>query len=132
MDKIYIGMKDYEVMNSIETKKQIEYLIEKYKLDLAVVDNEEAAYFEWKHLYDSSWKEELTILNSIIKDRENRVDENIPMYSRPQFAICTVDNDKIVRFEFYQGDDQLILEYDLRSLELQSKEIQPSYKERPF
>jgi hypothetical protein len=51
------------------------------------------------------------------------------MADRPPIAIATIKDNKVVRFEFYQGHDSLAKEFDLRSEELQKANLKDSYGE---
>ncbi|MFW6015918.1 MAG: hypothetical protein ACOCRK_05735 [bacterium] len=123
MNKYYIGFIDDKTCSSKETIEQIKNI---FKYDLNLYYNEEK--IKWSDLYQENSKEPI-VLNSIIQDRKNRVDNNVFMADRPKFAIFTVENNKIIRFEFFEGHNILKQTYDIRSKELQQKNLEPSYKE---
>ena len=124
MQDIYlIGMEKekekegYVACSSEKTKKQIEEL-KKYSLDLFTKNGEQVT---WNDI--DSPEEPRTILRAIVKDREIRIDKNTFMADRPSFAVCSIDENRIVRLEYYEGHDALKKEYDIRSKELQDQTL---------
>lgn len=122
MKKQKIGFKNNKAINSKETKEQIEKL-KQYKLNIY---DSEGNKISWNDLYNP--KKKRTILQAIIEDRRKRIDKNTLMADRPNIAIATIQNNKIVRFEYYRGK-RLI--YDLRSKKLSGKDLKPSLKSLP-
>ena len=131
MKKLFIGFEgdfDGEGMKVVDTdkiRKQIGKL-KGYELDLHSPDTKEP--LKWRELHDETEQRDRLVLNAIIMDREKRVDDNMLMANRPPLAIFTIRNEKIVRFEFYEGHDRLSLYYDIRHKEDYNKDIEPSYK----
>jgi hypothetical protein len=72
-----------------------------------------------------------TLFQSILKDREMRVDKKTLMADRPSFCVITAADGKAIRLEFYEGHDALSLIYDIRSKELQGKRLPNFMDEDP-
>lgn len=132
MEKVYLGFEgDFEgegmkVVGSDKIRKQIGEL-RNYELNLHSPETKEP--LKWHELYDETGEKDRLVLNAIIADREKRVDDNTLMANRPPLAIFTVRNEKIVRFEFYEGHDRLALSYDIRYKDDYSRDMDRSYKE---
>ncbi len=62
-----------------------------------------------------TWDAFQSLFKCILKDREMRVEQGLLIASRPPFAVATIEGNKVVRFEFYQGHDTYELVYDLKS-----------------
>jgi len=122
---LFIGVDGEKVVNSIETLAQIE---KAKTFDLALELNEEEK-IEWVHLDNP--EEPRTLFQSILKDRELRVDKKTLMADRPSFCVLTLYNNKIVRLEYYEGHDALCLVYDVKARELQGKNIPNFMDEDP-
>lgn len=113
---VLIGINErYEACSSEEVRKTIEALKANYSLDL----EHQGQPVTWDALY----KSERSILKAIEIDRTMRIDKGQIMASRPPFAVATIVNNKIVRLEFYEGEDRLVMTYDLRSRELQGVDM---------
>jgi hypothetical protein len=82
-----------------EARKQLEEL-KKYEIDLI---DDEGKNVTWDDLYSPT--DDRVVLSYVIRDREIR--EHNLMADRPPFAIFTIFENKVVRFEFYQGHDEL-------------------------
>lgn len=118
----YIGFVEDRTCDAAATMKQIEEL-KGYELDLWHGEEQVA----WNNLYNE--EDRLTILTAIVDDRQMRVDSKTLMANRPMFAVVTIENNKIIRLEFYEGHDTLELAYDIRSKELQKQQLEPTYSE---
>lgn len=121
MKVLFIGVDGNQTVTSIETRKQIE-AVKKLKCDL-VIEGENPT---WNAFDDP--KESRTLFQSIEGDRKMRVDEKTFMADRPSFAVVTEHEGKAVRLEYYEGHDALSLVYDVRSQELEGKEL-PNFME---
>lgn len=64
-----------------------------------------------------------TIFQFIVRDRKMRVDQKTLMADRPPIAIIHAVDNRVVRLEFYEGHDELTCSFDLRSKELQGKDL---------
>ncbi|MFW5794517.1 MAG: hypothetical protein ACOCV1_03430 [Bacillota bacterium] len=122
MNKIYIGFVGDTTCNSNKTKEQIESLKE-YTFN--IFHNGEKINLD--DIYKEGGKERI-VLNKILADRKERVDNNTLMADRPPFAIFTVEDDVVVRFEYFEGHNSLKQIYDIRSKKLKQKILEPSYK----
>jgi len=112
----FIGVDGEKTVNFNETQAQIKAV---KALRCCLQDEGEALSWD---AFDNP-KEKRTIFQSILKDREMRVDKKILMADRPSFCVITAIDNKAIRLEFYEGHDLLHLEYDIRSKELQSKDL---------
>jgi len=119
-----IGFVENVACDSKETRKQINEL-KKYKLDL--VDEKSGQKITWRHLDDPDLKQ--SIFRAIESDRALRIDEKEIMADRPTFAAITIQDNRIVRLEFYAGHDALEKIYDFRAKELHGKKL-PDYMEK--
>lgn len=117
---LLIGIDGEQTVNSETTQKQIDEIM---KLDCSLIDQEESA-ITWKDVNNTD--EPRTIFQSILRDRKMRVDQHTLMADRPSFSVVTALENRAVRLEYYEGHDALKLEYDIRSAELQDKEL-PDY-----
>lgn len=118
---LLVGTDGEQVVDSATTRKQI---AEVEALECALEN--EGQRLTWKDLDDPA--QPRTIFQSILRDRELRVDKHTPMADRPAFAVITAAGSKAVRLEFYEGHDALQLVFDLRSRGLQGKDL-PSFLE---
>ena len=64
-----------------------------------------------------------SLFDYIIFDRQIRIDQNKMIVDRPSTAVVTVENNAIIRLEFYKGHDSLRLILDLRSDNLSEKDL---------
>lgn len=110
--RIEIGQINGRLLGYAATMEQIQQLI-RYQLNL---ETKEGAVLSWPHLYDP--KRASSPLRTILKDRKLRVDEEKPMSGQPRYAVFTVKNDTIIRFEYFQGKDTLKCVYDIRRKDL--------------
>lgn len=116
MKVFFIGAAGNQTVTSIETRKQIE-AIKQLECDLMHGDKQ----LSWKDFDNPD--EERTIFRSIEQDRKIRIDEKTLMADRPSFAVVTEHEGKAIRVEYYEGHDALALIYDVRSEELEGKEL---------
>lgn len=84
--------------------------VKKYKLNLVDTNGD---LLTWKDIDDM--KDEKTIFQAILGDRKLRVDNDIEMADRPNFAVLTIINNSIDRLEYYGGHDSLQLMHDIRA-----------------
>jgi hypothetical protein len=119
---LFVGVDGETAVDSGTTRKQIDE-VRKLECALAKLDGKAMA---WDDVDDP--EEPRSLLQSILADRRYRVDVGELMANRPSFAVITVVDNKAVRLEFYEGHDALELVYDLRSLELQGKDL-PNFME---
>lgn len=124
MLKIIIGCKNNKVVDSKDVTNQIKEAL-KLNLDVVYKDNL-LKNLTWEDLYNDDNK---SLLRSIYCDRKKRVDKHNIMADRPNFAVCTVKNDTVIRLEYYEGHDYLELVYDFRRKDLIDKNIEPYLKE---
>jgi hypothetical protein len=118
----FIGVDGENAVNSETVLKQIEE-IKKYELNIYDVDGNK---IEWKDLDNEN---DRSLFRNIYLDRKVRIDEKTAMADRPQFAVCTIEDNKIIRLEFYEGHDSLKLEFDLRRKEDFDKDLKPYMQE---
>lgn len=121
---LFIGADGEQVVDSATTQKQI---AEVEALE-CVMENEGQA-LKWKDFDDT--EQPRTIFQSILRDRKRRVDEHTLMADRPAFAVITAMEGKAVRLEYWEGHNALQLVFDLRSRELQGKELPNFLDEDP-
>lgn len=110
--------------NSIETLNQINEL-NQYEWDL--YDPDEEIGMESFYDKDSIYIEDTEhghIFNYLIADRMMRSDRDIKLDRRPPIAIITIEDKKIKRLEWYEGDRALKLVYDIRSKELMDLKLE--------
>jgi CheY-like chemotaxis protein len=119
---LFVGVDGEQAVDSVTTQKQID---EVRKLECAFVKPDGKA-MTWEDVDDP--EEPRSLLQSILADRRYRVDVGELMADRPSFAVITAVGNKAVRLEFYEGHDALELACDLRSPELQGKEL-PKFME---
>lgn len=119
---LFVGVDGEKVVDSKTTQAQIDAV---RKLECALV-KPGGKVMTWNDVDDP--EEPRSLLQSIFADRRYRVDVGEVMADRPSFAVITAIGNKAVRLEFYEGHDALELVYDLRSLELQGKEL-PKFME---
>ena len=81
---------------------------------------------DFNQLYISDIQQ-MGLFEYICLDRKMRCDGNILMADRPPFVVVTMENDSIVRLEFYKGHDGLIKQVDLRADSLQKKDLADSF-----
>jgi len=67
--------------------------------------------------------QQMFLLDYIRLDREMRCNNKTPMADRPPVAVVTIENDSIVRLEFYKGHNVLTKQVDLRSRSLSEQNI---------
>jgi len=94
------------------TRKQIDQ-VRQLTCDLELSDGTKLS---WDTFNDPD--ESRSLFQSIIRDRELRVDKKILMADRPKFAVVTAFGNRAVRLEFYEGHDALTCTHDLRAKEL--------------
>lgn len=126
MKQIFLGLdpKGEQVINSAETLKQINEI---KKLECAIVIEEDSV--DWKNFDEPT--EPGSLFQYILNDRKIRVDQKTLMADRPPFAVLTIDGQKVIRIEFYEGHNSLELTYDLRCKELQDKNLSVYLKKDP-
>jgi hypothetical protein len=105
--------------NSQGTRNQITQL-RQYPLLLV----EQGKQIDWQELFDPN--NHRTIFQTILDDRECRVDQREIMCDRPPFAVVTVTENGIERVEYYEGHDRLEMLYDLRSHNFRTRKF-PNY-----
>lgn len=125
MKKIVIGIFNDEAADSKTTIKQIQE-VKKYELCL---QDENGNPITWEQLDNP--KNECTLFQTIINDRKLRIDQKIIMADRPNFCVVTIDGNKIIRLEYYQGHDSLSLVYDIRTKEYCGKPME-NYLDNDF
>lgn len=118
----FIGVDGENAVNSETVLKQIEE-IKKYELNIFDIDGNKIT---WADLDN---EDNRSLFKNIFLDREERIDNNTAMADRPPFVVCTIEENKIIRLEFYEGHDALELVYDLRRKEDQGKELKPYMEE---
>lgn len=121
MKKLVIGIFNYTAADSKTTIKQIQE-VKKYELCL---HDKNGNPITWEQLDDP--KNECTLFQTIINDRKLRIDQGIIMADRPNFCVATIDGNKIIRLEYYQGHDLLNLVYDIRAKEYYGKPMEKFY-----
>ena len=114
-----IGVGGKTLASSRETRQQIG-LVKAQECQLQI----EGEALTWDFFDDPD--EPRTLFQTILRDREMRVDQRIPMEDRPPTCVVTAMDGKAVRLEFYEGNMMLKLKYDIRSEELQGAKL-PSY-----
>jgi len=115
-----IGFVDNTACNSETTRKQIDQ-VKQLECDLELWDSTKLT---WDTFNDP--KEPRSLFQSIIRDRELRVDKKTLMADRPKFAVVTAFGKRAVRLEYYEGHDSLTCTHDLRAKELH-KACMPVY-----
>jgi len=123
VETLFVGTDGEKVVDSKETIKQIE----KVRTLECALETEKGERITWDDLDNPN--EPRTLFQSILKDREMRVDKKTLMADRPSFCVITSIDRKGIRLEFYEGHDALSLVYDLRTKELQGKEL-PNFMDR--
>ena len=118
MKVYFIGVDGEQAVNSEITKNQIKQV---QQLECALIDPDSGGLLSWKDFNDEN--EPKTLFQAILKDRELRIDNHTLMADRHSFCIITANENKVVRLEYYEGHDALKLVYDIRSKELQGKEL---------
>lgn len=118
----FIGVDGENAVNSETVLKQIEE-IKKYELNIYDVDGNKITWADLDNENDRS------LFRNIYLDRKVRIDKKTAMADRPQFIACTIENNKIIRLEFYEGHDSLKLEFDLRKKEDFDKDLKPYMQE---
>lgn len=121
---LFIGVDGEQTVNSHETLKQIE----KVK-SLECFLEHKGEKLTWND-FDNP-EEPRTLFQSIRRDRGLRIDKKTFMADRPSFAVITAMDNKAVRLEYYEGHDALSLVYDVKSKELQGKELSNFLDEDP-
>lgn len=125
MAKRYIFLigidEDGKPTDLLTTKDEIRK-IEKFEVNL---HTRQGDIITWKHIND--YKNSSTIFQTILKDREMRIDKGFPMKDKPRYAVITFENRKVIRFEYYEGKEKLRLKYDIRRLDLYN-EFMKNYK----
>ena len=71
-------------------------------------------------------EEPRSLFQTILNDRDLRVDRGISLEDRPPFCVVTSMDGKAVRLEFYEGKIMLRLRYDIRTAELDGAKL-PNY-----
>jgi hypothetical protein len=112
---LFIGVDGEKVVDSKTTIAQIETV----RFLECGLETEKAEKVTWDDVDNPN--EPRTLFQSILRDREKRVDEKQFMADRPSFCVITAMDGKAVRLEFYEGHDALSLAYDIRSKKLQGK-----------
>lgn len=115
--QVWLGMnpaddnEGYRAVGADTTREQLAELQE-YDLTVQTKDGEPVP---WEAINDPDEPE--SICQHIIRDREQRVDDETLMADRPPVGVFTIEEDagEIVRVEYYCGHDRLNLEYDLRA-----------------
>lgn len=107
-----IGQIDHRLLGHQATLEQINNIMA-YQLNIQTRDG---ICLSWENLYSS--QRSSSPLSTILKDRKLRVDEGKPMRDLPRYAVFSVKDDEIIRFEYYQGRETLKLVYDLRRRDL--------------
>jgi len=108
--------KRIKVVSSSETKKQIEAV-----KALECCLEHEGESLTWD-VFDNP-SEPRSIFQSIVKDREKRVDKRTIVETRPPFCVVTAIDNRVVRLEFYEGYRTLTLQYDVRAKELEGESL---------
>lgn len=121
MQKIYVGVRNGEIVSSSAVKEHVKTLQEKYALDIHYKGRKVA----WEQINDPG--NIRTIFQHIIEDRRLRNDHDIALADRPPFVILWEHKKRIVRLEYYEGHDTLQLVYDIYAPK--QKKRQPSYSE---
>lgn len=119
---LFVGVDGEKAVNSEETGRQIDQV----KALMCALEHE-GEKLTWQ-AFDNP-DEPRTLFQSILRDRKLRIDEKTFMADRPSFAVVTAIDGKAVRLEYYEGHDALSLQYDLRSKELEGKDL-PNYMDR--
>jgi len=84
-----------------------------YELD---IETKDGITILWSNIY--SPLKTASPLQTILMDRKLRVDEERPMRDKPRYAIFTIKNNQVIRFEYYQGRERLNLIFDIRRKDL--------------
>ena len=121
---IFIGFdeKGREPIGSEETRKQIE---EVTKLDCMISDRH--GPLTWAAFERS--EHPVGLFQQVLQDREMRVDKKIPMSTHPQLIVITVEDEKVIRLEYYEADREFEMWnciYDFRAEDLKSAVLYPS------
>mgnify|MGYP003762095017 CR=1 FL=1 len=107
-----IGLIGDRLLGYRATLEQIQNMMN-YKLNIQTRDG---ISLTWENLH--SEKRSSAPLSTILQDRLLRVDEGKPMRDLPRYAVLSVKNRQVIRFEYYQGREKLRLVYDLRREDL--------------
>lgn len=105
-----IGILNGNVLGSVATKEQIE-LLKEYNLN---IETKDGTKITWQHLEGH----DKAIFNTILRDRELRVDKGMVMGDKPRYCICSLKNSDIIRLQYFQGKDELQMVFDLRRKDL--------------
>jgi len=116
VETYFIGIDGEDPVSGAETRKQIVAVRE---LKCAFFHKGEPLTWD---VFDDPY-EPRTVFQSILKDRELRVDKKMSVSDRPAYCVITAVDGRAVRMEYYEGDKILELCYDLRSKELQGKPL---------
>jgi DNA-binding XRE family transcriptional regulator len=114
----FIGVDGKNAVNSEMVLKQISE-VKEYELDIFDIDGNK---INWSDLENENNR---SLFKNILMDRKTRIDEGKTMADRPPFIAVTVEENKIIRLEFYEGHDSLELIYDLRQKQDIGKELKP-------
>ena len=106
LKKLWIGIKNDKACDSKVTKEQIKS-IKKFPISITYENKK----LNWAHI--DNLDEPRSLFQSIIKDRELRIDKRTLMADRPKFAVCTIEQGKVIRIEFYEGHNRLEKTFDL-------------------
>lgn len=107
-----IGQIGNRLLGHKATLEQINQIMD-YDLE---IETKEGIVLSWSHLYSPNRPS--SPLQTILKDRKLRVDEGRPMADLPRYAVFTVKSNQIIRFEYYQGKEELALVFDIRRKDL--------------
>ncbi len=113
----------YRASDNEITRAQIK-TVKEYPLGIVDPNGE---VFEWINFDDPN--EPRTIFQTIVRDRSRRIDQHLIMADRPPFVAVTIEDGKVIRFEFYEGHDALRLVYDFRSPVLKDADLPPFHEE---
>ena len=105
--------------SSIETRLQIDD-VKSLECRLQI----EGESLTWDFFDDPD--EPRSLFQTILNDREMRVNRRIELEDRPPTCVITSMDGKAVRLEFYEGKYMLRLRFDIRSSELEGAKL-PNY-----
>jgi hypothetical protein len=114
-----IGVGDKNLASASETRHQIDDVKE---LECQLQVEGEALTWDF---FDNP-EEPRSLFQTILNDRDLRVDRGISLENRPPFCVVTSMDGKAVRLEFYEGKIILRLRYDIRTSELDGAKL-PNY-----
>ncbi|MDF1618560.1 hypothetical protein [Petrocella sp. FN5] len=114
-----IGFIDNEVCSNKEVEKQIDEL-KKFELDVHTKSGEKITWEKLEGAKDS-------IFRAILDDRVLRVNKEQMMADRPTMCCVTINENRIIRIEYYEGHDKLEQIYDIRFKDDYGKQLERSY-----